>query len=278
MTPRRALIAVLDRMFGYTMRWSPGFIAYPLSGFVARHVAPRLYPRGQRYATENLPALRPDLPPEPALAAMWDNMGRTAMEAPRVLRMVREGRLRIHGAEHLRDLPVLVAGLHLGNWEMLGPALAANGIKATAVYQPLASKFRSEVLLSQRRPNARRLLPGNEPVARPALRALMEEKNVLLLFVDEFHGGVVHAPSLGRGPRRKGNIALAVRMARKSGAAMVLGYCLRSPGPVFDVHFVPVPLPDEQDAAIDALDAAMEAVIRPNITQWFMLHEWRPAG
>lgn len=278
MTPRQALIAVLDRVFVGIMRRAPGFIAYPFSGFVAHHIAPRLYPRGQRYAAENLPALRPDLPLEPALAAMWNNVGRTAMEAPRVLRMVREGRLRIHGAEHLRDLPVLVAGLHLGNWEMLGPAIAASGIIGTAVYQPLASKFRTEVLLSQRRPNARRLLPGNEPVARPALRALMEEKNLLLLFVDELHSGVVHAPSLGRGPRRKGNVVLAVRMARKAGAAVVLGYCLRSPGPVFDVYFEPVPLPVGQDAAIATLDAAMEGAIRPNITQWFMLHEWRPVG
>lgn len=279
MTARGLLLKVLDPTVGWVMRHAPSAIAHGLAGVFAQHVGPRLYPRGERQARENFPRLRPDLPLGPAMVEMRDNIARTMMEVPRLGRMVAEGRMRAHGTEHLAGRPLLVAGLHLGNWEFIGPAMTAAGAKPAAIYQPVRSAYRTRVAVAARRPWSTRLWPGSPAAARPALRALTHGEGVLLMFLDEFVGGRVAAPSLGRGPRRGGNITAIARMARLAGAEVVLAWCLRRPGPRFEVFFAPpLHLPERLEDAVALLDAAAEAVILPNLPQWFMLHEWRPHG
>jgi KDO2-lipid IV(A) lauroyltransferase len=278
-TLRQAVLEGFDRGITAMMRHAPGPIAYGASGLIARHLAPRLYPRGARYARENLARFRPGQPPEPALAEMWDCVGRTLMETPRLGRMVREGRITHRGTEHLARRPLLVAGLHIGNWECIAPVMAAASAPPAFVYQSLRSAFRTRQAVEARRPWTTALLPGSPAVTRPALRALGRPDGVLLMFMDEFFKGRVAAPSLGRGPRRGGNIATIARMARMTGAAVVLAWCRRRPGPQFEVTFEPpMDLPEVLDDAVAQLDAAAEAIILGNLPQWLMLHEWRAEG
>jgi KDO2-lipid IV(A) lauroyltransferase len=282
---RRLLLDAVDRFSVGWMRHAPGPLAHGYAGFMARHVAPKLYPRGERYARENLPRLRPDLPLEPAMAEMWDNLTRSFMEVPRARRMYDEGRVETVGAGHLAGRPLIVAALHLGNWEMVGLSMVRHGAPPVAFYQPPASSFRTDTVVAERIRGGGRLLPLGRDAARPAVSALVKDRDVLLVFPDENQHGRVAAPSLGRGPRRGGNIEYTARLARLSGAAVVIGHCRRLPGQRFRVRFEPplhLPRTTDREADVGAgtalLDAAIEPIILANLPQWLMLHEWRPEG
>jgi lauroyl/myristoyl acyltransferase len=62
-------------------------------------------------------------------------LGSSFAEMARILRFWDEGRVEVAGAARLlaarRDGPVLVAGLHLGNPEVLGLTLARLGLRST---------------------------------------------------------------------------------------------------------------------------------------------------
>ena len=82
------------------------------------------------------------------LAGMWRNFGRVIGEFPHVHRMVRLGRIRFEGQEHLQGLDggAILIGAHIGNWE-LGPyAALAAGRKVAAIYRPLNNRLLSGLL------------------------------------------------------------------------------------------------------------------------------------
>jgi len=75
-------------------------------------------------------------------------------------------------------------------------------------------------------------------------------------------------PSLDRGPRLRGNIPYAIRLARLSGCAIVPGFALRLPGNRFQVNFLP---PVEA-----GLDGVLDGVVRQHLTQWLFTIAWKP--
>ncbi|MDB5374639.1 MAG: lipid biosynthesis lauroyl acyltransferase [Belnapia sp.] len=284
---RKLLLDAVDRISVGWMRHAPGPLAHGYAGLMARWVAPRLYPRGDRYARQNLPLLRPDLPVEPAMRAMWDNLTRSFLEVPRARQMYDEGRVETLGAEHLATRPLMVNAIHLGNWEMVGLAMVRHSAPPTAIYQPPASSYRHDIIVRERIAGGGRLLPVGRDAARPAM-GVLKSGQVLLFSLDEHQHGRVAAPSLGRGPRQGGNIQLSARLARLSGAPVVIAHCIRLPprdGPRFRVTFAPpLHLPRTADRVADIaagtamLDAAIEPIILQHLPQWLMLHEWRPEG
>lgn len=287
-----ALINGFDRLSVALMRRAPDRVAHAYAGFVGRVLGPRLYPRVRALAGANLARLAPPgLEHGPALDALWDNMARSFLEVPRMERLWGEGRIAVEGAQLLAAAPrpLIVVGLHLGNWEAVGLAMVRHGVFPFAPYTPPSTAYRERVVVEARLRNGGRLLPPERSSARALLRQLRDEGDVLLIFCDELKGGVVQAPSFGRGPREGGNIANAVRLARATGAPLVIGWCERLPhdatGPRLRVTFergpeVAVSADREADlrGGIAALDARMEALIRPRLPQWLMLHEWSERG
>lgn len=273
---RRALLTALDRGVTAIMTHTPNAVSHRVSGLLARHLAQRLYPRQIAAARHGMATLRPDLPLDAACAINTDNMARSIMELPRLRRLQKEGRIRVHGAEHLTTRPLIVAGLHMGNWETIAPAMWQHGAAPDAVYEPPRDPFRHARTVAARTPFTRRLLPGSRAITRTLMRTLVEEAGVMLMYIDEARPHGPNAPSLGRARPTGGNISTVARLARHAGAPVVLAHVLRGEGPVFDVHFSPpMRLPDDTAAAIAMLDDAAEAVLRPNLPQWYYLHEWR---
>lgn len=282
---RKLLLDVLDRVSVGFMRHAPHGMAQGYGSLIARHVAPRLYPAAGQRARENLARLRPDLEVEAALAQMWECIARSMLEVPRAIRLFDEGRVQVVGAEHLSPRPLIVAALHLGNWEMVGLAMVRAGAPPVAFYQPQPSDYRTRIVVAERIKGGGRLLPLGRDGARPALHALTRDREVLLLFPDENQHGRIAAPSLGRGPRMGGNIENAIRLARIGGAPIVIGHCERlmaaRDGPRFRVTFeAPMAMPREvsvSDGVAD-LDARIEAIILAHLPQWLMLTDWQPEG
>lgn len=241
--------------------------------------------------------IRPEATPgeiEALLAAHWRHVGRTFAEFAAHHRILPEGRIAIEGEAHLRRVlaegrPLIVAGTHVGSWETIPGALAALGIPFRAIFQLLPNRFRMRIALAMRdtsrSPFGEAAVPILPTLAAPfeAMRLLESRQAALLYYVDEHWDGRVQAPSLGRPIRAEGNIMRAVRLARRSGAAIIPAYGLRlGEAARFRVTFLPEldlgparPGREGVLADIAALDAAIEKLVRAHPEQWFMLHAFR---
>ncbi|GGC27063.1 lauroyl acyltransferase [Siccirubricoccus deserti] len=280
----RGLIAAgLERALYHPLQFLPSERVTRIGAGLAAGLVPRLYPHLHAQARETFQLLRPDLDPDQAVAESWANIAATFAEMARILRFWEEGRVEVRGAEHLfaarQAGPLLLAGLHLGNPEVLGLTLARLGLRPVGVATRQPTAFRERVITDIRLRGGGRMIRADRDGARPALRVLQARQETLLFWMDDYIGGVVRGPSLGRGPRITGNIPYAARLARLSGCAIVPGYVERLPGTRFRTHFLPpVALPPDGNvvAGTAALDAAVEPVVRANLRQWLFTISWRP--
>jgi KDO2-lipid IV(A) lauroyltransferase len=233
---------------------------------------------------------------EALLLAHWAHVGRCFGEFAALSRFRAEDRIAIEGAEHVLAVreagrPLIVAGLHVGNWEVVHAGLAMLDIPFHAIYQRLPNRFRMRIA-DRARGRSRSVAGGRAAVAvAPTLGAVFEAHRVLesreaalLYYVDEYWEGRVHAPALGRPLRMDGNIMRAVRLAAATGAAVVPAYALRlGDAARFRLTFLPeiaMGPPGRGRAAvledIAALDRAVETVVRAHPQQWFMAHVFQP--
>lgn len=230
------------------------------------------------------------------VAAHWAHVGRCFAEFSALSRFRVEGRISFCGVEHVlgprqAGRPLIVAGLHVGNWEVVHAGLAALDIPFHAIYQRLPNRFRMRIADAARHrsratagPQAAAGLAPTLGAAFEAHRLLETRSAALLYYVDEYWQGRVHAPALGRPLAMKGNIMRAVRLAAATGAAIVPAYALRIGEQArYRLTFLPeVPIgPHGRGRAailddIAALDAAIDPVVRAHPEQWFMLHAFRP--
>jgi len=193
--------------------------------------------------------------------------------------------IRLEGGEHFEAAiragrGVLFATAHLGNWELSAFAHALMAAPMHVVVRPLDNP-RIDALVERRR-----ALSGNHPIekkdfARGILKALAANQAVGILidqnaspsdgvFVDFF--GLPACASTG-----------FAKLAAHSGAAVIPGFALWSKEERrYILRFYP-PVPMSGDAVRDtqALQAALESVIRAYPDQWLWIHRrWktRPPG
>ena len=241
--------------------------------------------------------LRPDLPRDTEqawLADMFAGIGRTFAEFS-VLPQIARTRCRLHGTDHLdaaqaAGRPVILAMVHLGSWEAGMAAVArhqrAAGRAVHLIYQPPPNRFRHWIAVRARARAGITLLPPGKRGTRPALQVL-DRGGALILAVDEGFDNYVYGPFLGRRPALRGNYHTLVRLARRTGAAVLPFWTLRGDGAWFDVEIgAPVSLFDDGDAgpaltkpqALDAvlrLDAVLSPLVLTHLQQWYMLHQFR---
>ncbi|MGG5885542.1 lysophospholipid acyltransferase family protein [Falsiroseomonas sp. HC035] len=242
-------------------------------------------------------ALRPDADAaeiQALLVAHWSHVGRCFGEFAGLHRFWAEGRIEVAGGAVLREVqesgrPLVVAGLHVGNWEVVHAGLSGLGIRFSGIYQRLPNRFRMRIADTAR--NRIRQAGGPGRALAPSLGAVFEahrllesRDSALLYYVDEYWDGRVHAPALGRPLRMDGNIMRAVRLAAATGAAVVPAYALRLGDEArFRLTFlpeIPVGPPGRGRSAaledIAALDRVVETVVRAHPEQWFMAHVFQP--
>ncbi len=284
------------------MRALPTDAVSALGGRLGRVAGPRLHSAAERRARATLAALRPDLASDAAamaiaLSHMWDALGRVYAEFSAEDRLWPEGRVEVRGEGHVvpraaGERPLIVAGVHLGNWELLPITLGYLGHRITDVYQPQRNRFEDGIAMRTRLRTIQRmtsavpqcavyLVPPSRTVGAELLRAL-QAGHVLMIYVDEHVGGRVQAPAFGRPIRTDGNLARVVRLARMADADIVPAYVERVGGARFRVSFLPpLPLRRTADRAADigvnaaSLDAAVTGPVLAHLEQWFMLPDFR---
>ena len=292
------------------LRLVPTHLVSRTGADLASLFGPRLHPKVDARVRAALRALRPGLTSDDeglntSVARVWRSLGRVYAEFSAEDRLWSEGRVRVEGEDHLRRAqdrgqPLLVAGVHLGNWELLPITLGYLGHRVIDVYQPQRNRFEDRIAMRTRLriaervrtsvPSLRhltldelfRLAPPTPRAGAELLRGLNEGR-ALMMFVDESVNGQVLAPRFGRSARMDGNMGKVIRLARLVGGAVVPAYVERDPEDArFTVRFLPpLVLAETGNSKTDSienvrrLDAVLAPIVLRHIEQWYMMIDYR---
>lgn len=259
-----------------------------LGGWLCRTVGPRL--PVSRIADANLRMVMPELDVgarQRIIRDMWDNIGRNAGEFPHLSTLPHNPASGpgwdVVGEEHLRSQaarggPTIFVSGHIGNWEMLPPAVARYGL-------PFSSFYRAP----------------NNPLVDTILRDLRDQAmgQPVPLFAKGAHGArgalahIIRGGHLGMLVDQKMNDGVAARFfglpAMTAGAMAAMAIKLRCPvipgyverlGPArlrIHVH-PPLDLPASGNRAQDQMNLTqmvndwLESTIRQYPGSWLWLH------
>jgi KDO2-lipid IV(A) lauroyltransferase len=256
-----------------------------LGAFVTRFTR-RLYPASDARARKLWAVLRPQeaeaASVDAAMNRLWRNVGRTMHEYAILDKLWAAGRIEVADMDHVdrardRGQPILVATVHLGNWETVLVAGIASGHQGSGLYEPLENRFEDRMAMKVRGRYGARFVAAGPNSLRTALRELKSRRGPFIVYVDEFIRDRVQAPLFGRTLRLDSNIVYAVRLAAMTGAALIPAYCLRiGDSARFKIQVLP-PLDliktDDREADVienaKRLDAILAPIIRAHLDQWY---------
>lgn len=274
----------IQAFFYYLLRLLPTEVASDIGSAGIRFNGRVARPDIIEGAKKNLRLHKPEAS-EAELDAMamefLDGVGRVAAEFAVMDRFLKEGRVTVHGVEALKEIngkrPLIGLCVHTGNWEVFSPVFQANGLQLNSIIAPPMNAFERAVVERVRRTfGVNTILPDHSGI-RQALKVL-KGNGIVSMFPDEAREGHTMAPLFGRAPHDKGNLAIAAKLARKTGAMLVLGHCRRIGKCRFELRFselFEMP-PREQDdilADVAFLNERIEPVIRANIPRWYFLDD-----
>jgi lauroyl/myristoyl acyltransferase len=218
-----------------------------------------------------------------AMARMYDNIGRVYAEYNILDLLWAAGHITVTGQEHLaacreRNRPILVFGVHLASWEVIGAALLGLGYDVHTLYRPAKNRFQDRIVVAVRRHGGAELVPPGPQGARQAYRVLVERRGVFLTWADARRLGSASVPTFGRPMPHQGNLSAVVRLARATGANPIPAYVERQAGARFHTTFgPPVELIRDGDDKADflanmaRLDELITSIVVPRLDQWWML-------
>jgi Kdo2-lipid IVA lauroyltransferase/acyltransferase len=256
-------------------------------GAMMAATGPLRYPQSDARARRNWRIIRPEQADQASVDAamrnLWLSVSRTMAEFSVLHRLWPAGRIAVEGFEHLMavrdaDRPILVACLHLGNWETVPVTGIALGFMGSGIYEPPENRFDHRIAVRARERFGSVLFTGPEAM-RASLRELKTRKGPFVIFVDECIGDHVFAPAFGRSLPPEGNIAYTARLARMTGAAVIPAFCVRlGDRAQFKVIIrPPVEIDRSDDKEQDLLtnlgriNAVIEPIIKQHLDQWYFL-------
>ena len=265
------------------LRHAPVAMASAIGGMLVRANVRLNRPEIIAGAAHNLRRHRPDLSGAEIDAMTWsflDNVGRHMAECSLINGIVDEGRVHIIGHEPSQALlgkaPLLSIHLHTGNWEVFGPALVRNNLPVATFYEPPASEVQTRIIESVRKEAGFELLTPDGRGLRAAL-ARLRSNRLVSIACDEARNGRLMAPLFGRPPHDKGNLAIAARLARATGAHIVIAHCERLEGCRFTLHVTePFQLPAPAEGLLEDvrfLNEKIEPIILAHLDQWYFLDD-----
>jgi len=277
-------IGLLNITIHHALRLLPIDACSAFGAFVTP-LSVRRYTANDLRARRNWRRLHPQSDPASTDAAMkrlWHSISRSMAEFSVLDRIWNDGRVGVNGIEFLdavRDAgkPILVACVHLGNWEIIPIVGIRMGHPGSGIYLPLENRFDTRIAVKGRERYGAILVPGDGPGAmRAAIKALIRKAGPFVVFIDEYTNGRVLAPAFGRPLRPEGNMAYVARLAVMTGAEIIPAYCLRLGDRArFQVNFLaPVPLVRGRDdtalmANIVTLNSIIEPLVREHFDQWY---------
>ena len=230
------------------------------------------------------PAMVTEAEADAAAARLFSQIGRVMCEFAILHRLWTARRITVMGSENLQGAlqagPTIVVGLHLGNWETIGPALIGLGVQdLLAFYQPPPSPTDEKIAVTARLRYGVRLLRPSIAATRQALRHLSRDHGTLLIYADDERGERVLAPLFGRAISPRSNMVNIVRFAWASGATVIPAFAERLAGARFRVTFLPpvalTPIGDDETTALSdnvhRIDQIIAPLVLSRLDQWYML-------
>lgn len=320
MTTRRWL----RRRFAYPLQAAAVYAAYLLLaalpvtwssavfGGFARAIGPWL-PVSRRAERSLVRALPEKTSDEIAaiIRGMWDNLGRTAGEYPRLDRLwddsiaaqvlafgvenyaklppearptvVRGKRIEVVGVENFLEMredgePALLFSAHYGNWELLALGAARFNLSFAALFRTPNNPYVARLLQRFRRGMGELLPKGVEGALASA--KVLENKGHLGMLVDQKLNRGVAIPFFGRPAMTSPTLA---RLAYRFRCPVYGCRVVRLGGTRFRITVSPpmeMPEAADEDAFVEALmtrvNATIEEWIRERPEQWFWLHRRWP--
>jgi Kdo2-lipid IVA lauroyltransferase/acyltransferase len=273
-----------------SLQWTPLGFAYQLAAVYTR-LLDRAVPRLRRIALFNLSMALPELGPRrhaEIADGVFRSIARLLVSFARLPSLRKENLdrwIRWEGAEHYeealrRGRGVLFATGHLGNWELSAYAHAILSEPMNVVVRPLDNPWLDRLV------ERRRAGSGNCPIykkdfARGILKALAANGAVGILIDQNAAGeGSVFVDFFGM---RAATGTGFVKLAAHSGATVIPGFALWSGEEQRYVlrFYPPVAMSGDAERDTQALQAALEAIIRAHPDQWLWIHRrWktRPPG
>lgn len=255
-----------------------------IGGWLSAHVARRTMKLRDARARANLAILRPDLPEaerEAILTRRWVNIGRTMAELANIDRLANDRHVTVDDPAGYRAVlegpgPLIALTCHIGNWDLL----AAHGKWSTdrpriGIYEPPDDPRQAAMLQRARQSYMGEAVSG-EGAARAVLTHLMrKDRAALYILADERRDRQVWFPTFGRALPPSGNLSIALRLARKTGARLLPFYLARTHGPHFRLRWHPPLDPRGQDDGeiMARLDGFLGPACIAHADQWLALHD-----
>jgi KDO2-lipid IV(A) lauroyltransferase len=257
--------------------------ASALGGWIARTIGPRL--AGSRKARRNLERSLPGVDADQVMRGMFDNLGRVIAEYPHLAEICdpKSGRVEMIGGERLQsyakqNVPVLVVGAHIANWEV--PAYYARhlGVPLASVYRAPNNPWSAQIL-NRMRSFPQQFAKGAEG-ARGMIKHVSNGGQLGVLIDQKMNDGVA-VPFFGRDAMTAPAVA---QLARKyKGAIVPMRIERLEDAARFRITFYePLPVDDTGDRARDdattmrRANAILEDWIRERPEQWLWLHRRWP--
>lgn len=176
----------------------------------------------------------------------------------------------------------IVAGPHLGNWEVLGLYLGQH-FPSIAMFRPPNQAYLTDLMQKGRQASGSILVPANQYGVRQMVRHLKKEQGVAGILPDQdpAAGEGAFAPFFGI---QAYTMTLVSRLSSRLDVPVFLGYAERLAGGKFKIHFIRL---DEQVAdketelALTTLNSAIETEVSRLPEQYLWMYKrfkTRPAG
>ena len=261
-------------------------------GALCRAIGPRL--PVTRVADANLRAALPHLTaPERTriIRGMWENLGRTAGEFPHLARLPKDSPAgpgwevvneHLLHAQAARGGPAIFVSGHIGNWEVLPPAVAWYGTAFASVYRQASNTTMDGVILALRRRALGETVPMFPKGAKGARAAFahMRRDGYLGMLVDQKMNDGIEARLFGL-PAMTAPAAAALSV--RFGCPVIPGRVQRL-GParfrlIVDEPLLPPSGGDTQEAVAgmtQAINDRLEQWITERPAEWLWLHRRFP--
>ncbi|MFT9440322.1 MAG: lauroyl acyltransferase [Acetobacter papayae] len=267
--------------------------ASTFAGNLARAIGPFL--PVSRVAERNLELAMPELSQRERRAivrGVWENLGHTVGELPHIASLQENTPsgpgFEVQGAEYLHEQarhggPVLFVSGHIGNWEMLPPAVARHGVPFASFYRA-AGNPRVDALIRTLRDSAMggKTVPLFAKGAKGAREALayVARGGRLGMLVDQKMNDGLEVTFFGQPAMTAPALAA---MALRYRCPVIPGYVMRlGPARLRVVVEAPLTLPDtgnkQEDTRLltQAINDRLESWIRQKPQSWLWLHRRWP--
>jgi KDO2-lipid IV(A) lauroyltransferase len=277
--------AALARSAFGLFRLMPLAAVSAFGGWLGRTVGP--HTGAHRTAQRNMARALPecdDAARTRILSQAWDNFGRTMMEYAVLAELARDpGRIVVEGHEELALLaaqgrPAMLFCAHLGNWEIIPPALARLAKPLTIVYRPPNNPLVDRMIGEVRTPYTAGMAPKGAAGARQMLKALGSGEHVILVVDQKLNTGM-EIPFFGRGAFTGDAVA---RFAMRFNCPVFPVRTERLEDGRFKVTvqepwtFPPHGTDDDVRAALTRINGRLEEWIRARPGQWLWMHKRWP--